>query len=213
MEKELNQSIIKEEDFEEWMKRENEEIDKIINTDEYRNNEKWSQYLADTFSNFAAVSFIVGTDILGDILDDNINILSHMPKGTHIGEISEENYHTIFSSYLPEMLPKQFLTYYNHEFLSLLKTRLNNFVSLAKKNETILAHSILDEILFYLILQSSFHFFDEVEDELKEHDCDEWIFDMFDDMDIITFLYSDMHISKQNTFHFDNWATNQFYGQ
>ena len=40
---------------------------------------------------------------------------------------------------------------------------------------------------------------------------DEWVFDLFDDMDIVTYLYSDMYVAEGEDYHFDNWMKEQFY--
>ena len=43
-------------------------------------------------------------------------------------------------------------------------------------------------------------------------DWDEWIYELYDDMDLITFLYSDLLIlTPDDTYHFDNWFKQQFY--
>ena len=51
------------------------------------------------------------------------------------------------------------------------------------------------------------------DDEQQDAGWDEWIFDIFDDMDIITFLYSDMYVSEKDAYHFSRWMEEQFYMQ
>ena len=48
-------------------------------------------------------------------------------------------------------------------------------------------------------------------DYVPEEGWDDWIFDLFDDIDIVTLLYSDHYVTKDNIYHFDYWADEQFY--
>jgi hypothetical protein len=49
-------------------------------------------------------------------------------------------------------------------------------------------------------------------DESDYESWDEWAFDLFDDMDIVTFLYSDLFLlTSGDTYHFDHWFVQQFY--
>ena len=42
-------------------------------------------------------------------------------------------------------------------------------------------------------------------------DFDEWMFDLFGDMDIITFLYSDEYLDESHPYHYSHWSSQQFY--
>ena len=76
------------------------------------------------------------------------------------------------------------------------------------------AHSVIEELLIYLCneearettIGSDANLGDSIDDYSED-----WVFDMFDDMDIITFLYSDMWLSEEHPFHFSNWSVQQFY--
>ena len=48
---------------------------------------------------------------------------------------------------------------------------------------------------------------------LNEHldNSPDWVFDMFDDMDIITYLYSNEYLAEDHPFHFKHWSDQQFY--
>ncbi len=48
-------------------------------------------------------------------------------------------------------------------------------------------------------------------DYVPEEGWDEWVFDLFDDMDIVTLLYSNKYLTKANIYHFDHWTEEQFY--
>ena len=54
--------------------------------------------------------------------------------------------------------------------------------------------------------------FDTVSDDMDSgSDWDSWAFDIFDDMDIVTFLYSDTYLDHSNPYHFEHWLEAQFY--
>jgi hypothetical protein len=37
------------------------------------------------------------------------------------------------------------------------------------------------------------------------------VFDLFDDMDIISCLYSDVYLDSDHSYHFSHWDDQQFY--
>ena len=50
---------------------------------------------------------------------------------------------------------------------------------------------------------------DEMEDD--DESFKEWVFDLFDDMDLVTYLYSDIHLDENHIYHFSHWKDQQFY--
>lgn len=36
-------------------------------------------------------------------------------------------------------------------------------------------------------------------------------FDLFDDMDVVTFLYTDSYLAQNHPYHFQHWQEEQFY--
>ena len=40
---------------------------------------------------------------------------------------------------------------------------------------------------------------------------DSWAFDLFDDMDVVTFLYSDHYLTEYSPYHFSHWLNPQFF--
>ena len=78
----------------------------------------------------------------------------------------------------------------------------------------IIAHSVLEELALYLIMEESSILMETFSFGEKDEDAagwDEWAFDLFDDMDIVTFLYSDSCLDEQNPYHFVHWLEKQFY--
>lgn len=181
----------------------------VSNKYEYRDHEAWSPYLMETAGNLAATSFAIGSDILLDNLQDDIDKISSMPKGSHIGQID--------ASWMKSLLPPQFLMRYDYDFLYILRTTVTQFRLQASMGSPIIAHSVIEELTLYLIMEESrilmeSMVFDGKQDDTDDYDSwDEWVFDIFDDMDLITFLYSDIYLTNGHPYHFDCWAERQFY--
>jgi hypothetical protein len=79
------------------------------------------------------------------------------------------------------------------------------------------AHSILEELIIYLCNEEAQAFIevgagaDGIIDNEYLDNIENWVFDMFDDMDIITFLYSNKYLSKDYPFYFEHWDDLQSY--
>jgi len=43
------------------------------------------------------------------------------------------------------------------------------------------------------------------------YNWESWPFDLFADMDIVTFLYSDYYLEQNHPYHFEHWREEQFY--
>lgn len=189
----------------------NEEIgtSNKLNIEEYRNNVAWAPYIVETFGTFAAISFVIGSDILLDNLQEDMDELSSMPSGSHIGQISV--------SWLESLLPPQFLMRYDYDFLYILRATVTRFRLQAPMGNSIIAQSVIEELALYLIVEESRFLIESMEvdgdlDDLDDYDSwDEWIFDIFDDMDLITFLYSNMYLFEGHPYHFECWLKRQFF--
>ena len=174
---------------------------------EYKKHNAWSRFLEDTFGTEAAVAFAAGSDILLDYIKEDMAELSSMPAGTHIGQLSV--------SRLSDELPKQFLMRYDYEFLYKLKCGLKKMREQAKAGLPMTAHSVIEELLFYLCCEEASVLFelgviDGIENDDDEN-YEEWVFDLFGDMDIISCLYSDIVLDSDHLYHFSHWTDEQFY--
>lgn len=174
----------------------------------YRNHEAWSEDLATRFGPLEAVSFAVGSDILLDHIEEDMQELSKRPKGTHLGEID--------ISWLQDFLPPQFLMRYDYEFLFSLRWTVLRLRRVARAGHEVVAHSVMEELAIYLMVEESSILMENMQLDTEEviedfDDWAQWIFDIFDDCDIMTFLYSDIHITPENTYHFDHWTERQFF--
>ncbi len=173
-----------------------------INLDEYKKHEAWSKFLSKEFGKSAAASFAIGSDILLDHLNEDMEALSSMPKGTHVGEVD--------FSWLEPSLPPQFLMRYDYDFLYIMRCTILRLRAIAHAGNEIIAHSVIEELALYLIVEESEFLMESAEIEDND-DWKDWIFNIFDDMDIITFLYSDFFVERDNIYHFNHWYEQQFY--
>lgn len=185
------------------------EVDKKSLVEEFRNHEAWSPFLADHYGSKAAIAFAAGSDILLDYIKQDQSDLASMPSGSHIGQLS--------TSFISEELPPQFLMRYDYEFLYNMNCVLLRLRRRAKLGMPMTAHSILEELIIYMCNEEAQAFVelgagadDLIDIEYLDYSND-WVFDMFDDMDIITFLYSNVYLSEDHPFHFERWNDQQFY--
>lgn len=177
--------------------------------EEYKSYEAWSQFLENNFGARAAMSFAVGSDILLDFIEQDLSDLASMPLGSHIGQLS--------TSFIKDDLPSQFMMRYDYDFLYQMRCSLRCLRMKAKMRSPMTAHSVLDELVIYLCNEEAKGLIelsegvDELDDDDEPEDLEGWVFDLFDDMDVITFMYSDENLSEEHPFHFVHWNDQQFY--
>ena len=190
----LNNELLAEE--EDWLEEEEAEYEEEFDED---------LLLEEEYGFEAAVAFAVGSDILLDHIKEDLEELVTRPKGTHIGQLS--------ISWLYGSLPEQFVMRYDYEFLYQMKCVLCDMRKRAKFDKSMYAHSVLEELLYYLCCEEA-SVLAELGDPIFENANDsfgEWIYDLFGDSDMIFFLYSDIYLEKEHSYHFDNWAEQIFY--
>lgn len=178
-----------------------EDEDTVLDLEQYKTHEAWSEYLMNLFGEPAAASFAIGSDILLDHIGEDLRDLSSMPKNTHIGQIS--------TPFLAGDLPAQFLMEYDYNFLYILQANVKRLRAMAHSGAQIIAHSVFDELTLYLIVEESRLLLEE--DDSLDDDWDEWIYNLFEDMDLITFLFSDEYLTDTHPYHFVQWMENQFF--
>ncbi len=168
-------------------------------------DEVWPAWLNELYGRKAAVSFVVGSDLLLDYLKEDLLALSSKPRGTHIGELG--------ASWLDGDLPEQFKTRYDYEFVFALLCVVEKYRKQARFAQGFTAHTVLDELALYLIVEESRICLAEwCPDGSDEEDrWDEWASDVRDDEDLEWALFSDQFVSPGDVYHFDNWLTPQFY--
>lgn len=185
------------------------ETNKKSMVEEYRSHEAWSQFLEDNYGPRAAMSFAAGSDMLLDYIEQDLLDLASMPSGSHIGQLD--------TSFINGELPSQFLLRYDYDFLYQMRSTLLQLRKRAESGMPMTAHSIMEELIIYLCSQEAKALIeisggtDEIGDDEEFCDSGDWVFDLFDDMDIITFLYSDWYLDEDHPFHFAHWNEQQFY--
>lgn len=187
----------------------NKQDDIIFNLDEYKEHEAWSEYICNCFGEAAAISFVIGSDIVLDYIEEDLSELATLPKGAHVGQLSV--------SMLKELLPAQFLTRYDYEFMYCLKVNIIKLRKYASCNMTFYANSVIQELALYLIREEAEFLMETMHYDMKSSRVKnlnawrEWIFELFGDMDIITCLYSDNYLTCDHIYHFEHWVEEQFY--
>lgn len=188
---------------------EEESADNMFDIDEYRSHSAWSEYIRETYGEAAAISFVIGSDILLDHLEEDIRELTRLPKGSHIGQLN--------ISMMADLLPSQFLMRYDYEFLYCLRAEVRKLRRIANGNVPLAAHSVLQELALYLIIEEAEFLMECMSQDMEEYGIEDvdtwkdWIFDFFGDMDIVTFLYSDWFLTCDDTYHYEHWMEEQFY--
>lgn len=176
---------------------------------EYKNHEAWSQYISDCYGEAAAISFVIGSDILFDYLEEDLQELSSMPKGTHVGQLAV--------SRMKDILPEQFLMRYDYEFLYCLKTNVAKLRGIAHHGAPLVAHSVMQELAIYLFVEEAGFLMECMSQDMEAYGIkgldawQEWIYDLFEDMDIVTCLYSDNYLTCDHIYHFDHWTEELFH--
>ena len=174
---------------------------------EYRSHKAWSKYLEKYFGSWAALSFAFGSDALLNDIEQDLSTLKTMPAGAHLSDIV---------SALEDMLPPQFTEHYDSVFLAHMKDVLISLLEKAGRGESMVAHTVLEELLIYLCNEETIGYLDATGDEVifdrkKDARNDDWLYDLFDDMDIVSCLYSGFTLPADHIYHFIHWDEMQFY--
>lgn len=168
-------------------------------------HEAWSPYLADLYGNHTACMFAIGYELLSDYIDEDLDQLATLPRGTHVGQLD--------ASWLEYALPSQFLMRYDYEFVFSLRQSLNRLKNRARSGSVLVAHTVLEEIAIHLIELEIDSFLDlfGIDSSYKD-ECPEGLLgEICDDLDVYSLLYSDFTIVEPgNAYHFDNWLEYQF---
>lgn len=186
--------------------------------EKFKRHPAWSDNICDNYGTLAAISFAVGSDIMLDGVRLALAELSTMPAGTSLDKVQLMDPAAV---QLKDLLPEQFLMNYDVTFLSDLKATVEQLRECARSGMEIVAHSVMQELVLYISAQNAkdaeeYIWTQIVEagetEGLDESDVsDSWVFNLFGDMDVVTFLYSDITIPSDNIYHFDHWRKLAFY--
>lgn len=178
--------------------------------EDYKRRDVWPKGLANAFGDAAALSFVIGSDILLDNIEQDLDALSHRPKGTHIGELD--------FSCLEDSLPPQFLPQYDYDFLYYFRYVVMLYRLQASNGNCFSAHTVMEELALYMIMEESRFLMEAILPKLKLKkkysyiDWDEWPFEIFEDSDVEMCLYSEYeYLTEDHCYHFKHWRTKQFW--
>ena len=192
-----------------WRAFPNQEEENVTGSfDGYREHGAWSEYLEKNYGISAAMSFAAGSEIFRDHIEDDMKALASMPRGTHLGQLSV--------SMLSYMLPDQFLMDYDYDFLYRLKCALQEMAGRAGTGESMTAYSVLQEMVIYLCVREAAALMElwpgrESSGNTEGTADEDWMFDLFGDADLISFLYSGLYLQPDHPYHFSRWDDFQFY--
>lgn len=177
----------------------------LLNKYDYKKHTSWSENLCENYGEMAAISFCIGSDLIYDYIKDDLESLSNLPKDYHIGQLEY--------SFLKYSLPQRYLTKYNYEFIYELKLLLKTLIEKVKYDDSYLAHKPIEEILFFLIAEEAELLMEEyINDSSIDNYYDKnWIYDIFGDMDVYTFLYSEVISPHNSSYDFKNWFNDTFW--
>ena len=164
-------------------------------------SEAWSSYLEEMYGDGAAMAFAEGSKRFYSLISEDMERLSQLPPGSCVGDLNTTS--------LLKILPRQFLSYYNYEFLSHMRNVLSEMQKAAKAGEPIIAHSVLQELILYLCNNEAMKSPDVI--AACDDDPEEWLYEMLDDMDVVTFLFSGLKLTEDDPYHFSHWDEQQFY--
>lgn len=186
-----------------------EDVEKSILDGVDETHAAWSEHLATTYGRKTAACFAVASDLLMDQVKDDLFYLSDQPAGTHLGQIG--------SSWIAEDLPPQFYIRYDYDFVFALLQTIRSLRHFAKAGRVIQAHTVMGELVLYLIELQIDVLRDEIPglDEMLLDEIPEgFLGELTDDADFAYFCYSPIAlIPASHPYHFDNWLKPQFWIQ
>jgi transcriptional regulator with XRE-family HTH domain len=169
-----------------------------------RSHDAWSEALEKDWGRACAVTFAVGSDLLGDQLAEDLTALAREPRGTHLGQLA--------ASWLDGQLPPQFVPRYDYEFIYTLRAAVGTLRERFTAGNLV-AHSVLEELALHLILGQA-DLLAGIDPELFEagDDWREWLGDILGDLDIEYLLFNlSRALTPDISYHFDHWMESQFY--
>jgi transcriptional regulator with XRE-family HTH domain len=177
-------------------------------------HEAWSPFLQQVYGRRAAMGFAIGSDTVLDGLNDDIENLGKMPRGSHIGELEY--------SLLADLLPKQFLLRYDYDFMYKMRARLCHIREQLHLNKDFQIHMAADELLLALSFTDAYPLEDWVPENDPKDDTflddslpweeysEEVVGGICGDIDY-QLMYSKQLIPCWLPYHFDNWFVHTFH--
>ena len=173
-----------------------------------KSHEAWSPYLETTYGSWVATIFAVGSDLVYDIAKDDLEKLSSRPRGTHLG---------VVFSMLNNMLPPQFVTRYDYEFVYAFFCSVDSLRRRARTGDAIRACTVLEELVIIVVIEVAEDFLGSVGvdfgsiggggtvESLHAKICG--------NSDLCIWLYSTLKgpVPPGHPYHFDCWLNQPLY--
>ena len=174
---------------------------------EYRKHSAWSAYLKKHFGPWAALSFAFGSNVLLENIQADLEALKSLPAGTLLDDTNS----IVFAT-----LPQQFADQYDAAFLTRMETELLLFRERARSGDSMVAYSVMEELLLYLCVGETICYLETTGETVvyggkKITPSYDWLADLFDDMDIVMCLYSDITLPENHLYHLCHWDDKVFY--
>jgi hypothetical protein len=168
-------------------------------------HEAWSEAINELYGRACAITFAVGSDLVFDHLNDDLEALAKEPRGTHLGQLA--------ASWFDGDLPPQFVPRYDYEFVYGLRAAVSRLRSRFAHGDLV-AHTVLEELALYIIFGQA-DLLADMEPAVLEGDIDdwrEWLAGILGDLGIEFLLFSsDMALTPDFSYHFNHWNKRQFY--
>ena len=176
--------------------------EKTIPVSIFQEDDAWSSEIAEKYGDGTAVAFVLGSSLLLEELENDLDQLSKMPRGTHIGMLKH--------SWLTDMLPDQFLMSYDYDFIYYWSTVIFDLRDRAANPDvTLMTNTLLEDISLFLIMEESDLIIDKIlpKDAYKEEN---WAFYYIGDPKFLDhFFNGGAYIPRSSPYHFDHWAEDQ----
>lgn len=154
----------------------------------------WPDEMCKCYGRAAAVSFVAGSEILLDYTTAALERLASMPHGSHVGELGV--------SWLKDLLPQQFLTRYDYEFVYAFKCSVCRLRESAEHTGRIHVHTTTDLLAIRSMCECAGILMGEWG---YEPGWDDWAKDLYMEADVDYYLYSDEYVPRSHSLHFDWW--------
>lgn len=160
----------------------------------------WSPYLARVYGARTASMFAIGYELLSDIIKMDLEALSHLPAGTHVGQLDV--------SELTYILPAQFLMRYDYEFVYHLQHVLEAFRLMAWHGYEIAPHTVIEELVIHLLEEQANSHMElfGIEKPYGDEDRGGLLNVLCEESEIQEYLYSESsYLSSNDAYYFDSW--------
>lgn len=169
-------------------------------------SEAYSPALVAGLGEDCARVFAAGCDYLLDQIDQDLEAMSKMPRGAHLGQLD--------ISWLEDELPQRWLMHYDYEFLFRLRLTVERLIRKAQEPSRVavpaLTNSVGEALALHLIFQIGLGFVNDDEAQMvpvEQDDVDDWEYQLNNEDVIVTFALFPVEafVAKNVHWHPDNW--------